>query len=63
MAVIVAGVHEGGGRVRFQQWDGKKWNMITDWIPSYAKMVRKMIEESAAKYAKDKGITPRNCAA
>ena len=55
--------HEGGGRVRFQQWDGKKWNMITDWIPSYDKMVRKMIEESAAKYAKDKGITPRNCAA
>jgi branched-chain amino acid transport system substrate-binding protein len=55
--------HEGGGRVRFQQWDGKKWNMITDWIPSYAKMVRKMIEESAAKYAKDKGITPRVCPA
>ena len=24
--------HEGGGAVKFQQWDGKKWNVITDWI-------------------------------
>ena len=53
--------HEGGGRVRFHQWDGKQWNMITDWIPSYGKMVRTMIEASAAKYAKEKGITPRSC--
>ena len=26
--------HEGGGAVKFQQWDGKKWNVISDWIPS-----------------------------
>ena len=24
--------HEGGGAVKFQQWDGVKWNVITDWI-------------------------------
>ncbi|MFQ5953633.1 MAG: ABC transporter substrate-binding protein [Kiloniellales bacterium] len=53
--------HEGGGSVRFQQWDGTKWVMITDWIRPYHKLVRAMIEESAAKYAKEKGITPRDC--
>lgn len=52
--------HEGGGSVLFQQWDGKKWNQISDWIPPYKQMVRGMIEASAAKYAKEKGITPRS---
>ena len=53
--------HEGGGSVKFMQWDGKKWNTITDWITSDQSIVRPMIEESAAKYAKEKGITPRDC--
>ena len=55
--------HEGIGAVRFQQWDGAQWNMITDWIQPYRALVREMIEESAAKYAKEKGITPRSCPA
>ena len=53
--------HEGGGAVKFIQWDGKKWNTITDWIASDQSNVRPMVEESAAKYAKEKGITPRDC--
>ena len=24
--------HEGGGAVKFQQWDGKQWKVISDWI-------------------------------
>ncbi len=24
--------HEGGGGVKFQQWDGTQWTVITDWI-------------------------------
>jgi branched-chain amino acid transport system substrate-binding protein len=24
--------HEGGGGVKFQQWDGKQWRVISDWI-------------------------------
>ncbi len=24
--------HEGGGAVKFLQWDGKRWNVISDWI-------------------------------
>ena len=53
--------HEGGGAVKFQQWDGKQWKVITDWIASDQKLVRPMIEASAAQYAKEKGITPRDC--
>ncbi len=53
--------HEGGGAVKFHQWDGKKWNLITDWIKSDQSIVRPMIEESAAAYAREKGITPRDC--
>jgi branched-chain amino acid transport system substrate-binding protein len=53
--------HEGGGQVKFQQWDGRQWKVITDWIPSDQKLVRPMIEASAAQYAKEKGITPRDC--
>jgi branched-chain amino acid transport system substrate-binding protein len=53
--------HEGGGAVKFLQWDGKKWNPISDWISSDQSIVRPMIESSAAQYAKEKGITPRDC--
>jgi len=53
--------HEGGGAVKFLQWDGRKWNVITDWIQSDQSIVRPMIEASAAQYAKEKGITPRDC--
>jgi branched-chain amino acid transport system substrate-binding protein len=55
--------HEGGGRIRFQQWDGEKWNLISDWVSADRALLRPIIEESAAKYAKEKGITPRDCSA
>jgi branched-chain amino acid transport system substrate-binding protein len=53
--------HEGGGGVRFQQWDGTQWQVITDWIAPDQALVRPLVEASAAKYAQDKGITPRDC--
>ena len=53
--------HEGGGAVKFLQWDGTQWKVITDWIQPDKQLVRGMIEESAAKYAKEKNITPRDC--
>ena len=53
--------HEGGGSVKFQQWDGTQWHAITDWIEPDQALVRPLIEASAAKYAKEKGITPRTC--
>jgi branched-chain amino acid transport system substrate-binding protein len=53
--------HEGGGGVKFQQWDGTKWTVITDWIAPDQALVRPLVEASAAKYAQEKGITPRVC--
>jgi branched-chain amino acid transport system substrate-binding protein len=53
--------HEGSGLVKFQQWDGAKWKVITDWMEPDRKLVRAKIEQDAAQYAKEKGITPRDC--
>jgi branched-chain amino acid transport system substrate-binding protein len=53
--------HEGGGGVKFQQWDGTQWRVISDWIAPDQALVRPLIEASAATYAQDKGITPRDC--
>jgi branched-chain amino acid transport system substrate-binding protein len=53
--------HEGGGSVKFQQWDGKQWTVLTDWMAPDQALVRPMVEASAAKYAQEKGITPRAC--
>src|SRR5262249_4579756 len=53
--------HERGGGVKFKQWDGTQWNAITDWIAPDQALVRPLVEASAAKYAQEKGITPRDC--
>ena len=53
--------HEGGGGVQFQQWDGTQWTLLTDWIAPDQALVRPLVEASAAKYAQEKGITPRTC--
>ncbi|WP_333873479.1 ABC transporter substrate-binding protein [Methylobacter sp.] len=53
--------HEGGGAVRFQQWDGGKWKVISDWVLADRALLRPIIEESSHQYAKEKGITPRDC--
>lgn len=54
--------HEGGGAVRFQQWDGKQWKLISDWVQADRGLLRPIIEDSSIKYAKEKGITVRDCA-
>ena len=53
--------HEGSGLVKFQQWDGARWKVITDWMEPDRKLVREKVEADAAQYAKEKGITPRDC--
>ena len=54
--------HEGSGLAKFQTWDGQHWKVVSDWIAPDKAMLRQMIEESANKYAKEKNITPRDCA-
>jgi branched-chain amino acid transport system substrate-binding protein len=53
--------HEGGGGVKFRQWEGTQWTVLTDWIAPDQALVRPLVEASAAKYAQEKGITPRDC--
>ncbi len=54
--------HEGSGMVRFQQWDGKGFKALTPFMAGDKAFIRKMVDESAAKYAAEKKITPRDCA-
>ena len=54
--------HEGNGKVRIQQWDGQHWKFVSDWIQPDRTMLTEMYKESALSYAKEKGITPRDCA-
>ena len=54
--------HEGGGQLRIQQWDGEKWSFVSDWIePNRDGFLRDMYEASAAQYAEQNGLTPREC--
>jgi branched-chain amino acid transport system substrate-binding protein len=53
--------HEGAGKARIQQWDGKHWKFISDWIEADRSMMQDMYKESALAYAKEKNITPRDC--
>jgi len=50
--------HEGSGKVKIQQWDGTKWVLISDWIEGNKNLIHPLFKASAAKYAKEKGITP-----
>jgi len=53
--------HEGNGPVFIQQWDGKQWKKVSDWISPLRDVVRQQIEEAAAEYAKENNLTPRTC--
>jgi branched-chain amino acid transport system substrate-binding protein len=53
--------HEGGGGTKFRQWDGTQWTVLTDWMAPDQALVWPLVEASAAKYAQEKGITPRDC--
>ncbi len=53
--------HETGGPVIFQQWDGKQWKMVSDWVPTMRDVVRPLVEAAAASYAKENNITPQKC--
>ncbi len=53
--------HEGSGPVLIQQWDGKKWNLVSDFIAPIREVVRPKIEEAAVQEGKKLGYTMRDC--
>jgi branched-chain amino acid transport system substrate-binding protein len=54
--------HEGSGMVKFQVWDGTSFKQVTPFMAGDRALVRKMVEENAAKYAAEKKLVPRDCA-
>jgi branched-chain amino acid transport system substrate-binding protein len=53
--------HEGNGLAAVQQWDGKKWNVVSDWIEPMRDIVRPKLEAAAVEEAKKLGYTQRDC--
>ena len=54
--------HEGNGMAAVQQWDGKKWTIISDWIEPMRDVVRPKLEAAAVEEAKKLGYAMRDCA-
>jgi len=53
--------HEGSGPILVQQWDGKKWNVVSDWIAPMREIVRPKIEEAAVQEGGKLQYTMRDC--
>jgi branched-chain amino acid transport system substrate-binding protein len=53
--------HEGSGPILVQQWDGKKWNIVSDWIAPMKDVVRPKIEAAAVDEAKKLSYAQRDC--
>jgi len=53
--------HEGNGMAAVQQWDGKKWTIVSDWIEPMREVVRPKLEAAAVDEAKKLGYTMRDC--
>jgi branched-chain amino acid transport system substrate-binding protein len=54
--------HEGNGLAIVQQWDGRKWTLVSDWIEPIREVVRPKLEAAAVEEAKKLGYTIRDCA-
>ncbi|VFR44244.1 Leucine-, isoleucine-, valine-, threonine-, and alanine-binding protein [plant metagenome] len=53
--------HVGGDWARIVQWDGAKFTIASDWYEGDKSIIDPMVKELAARYAKEKGVTPRKC--
>jgi branched-chain amino acid transport system substrate-binding protein len=46
--------HEGNGLAAVQQWDGKQWKVVSDWIEPMRDVVRPKLEEAAVQEGGEK---------
>ncbi|MEM6971211.1 MAG: ABC transporter substrate-binding protein [Pseudomonadota bacterium] len=54
--------HDGAGKFRMMQWRDGKFELVTDWMgPPDSAFIRQLVEDSAAKFASEQGITPVDC--
>ncbi|MBE0621671.1 MAG: ABC transporter substrate-binding protein [Burkholderiales bacterium] len=54
--------HEGSHSAHVETWDGKKWSVTAGPYESDLQIIKPIIRASAAKYAAEKHVTPRDCA-
>jgi branched-chain amino acid transport system substrate-binding protein len=54
--------HMGSTWARVQTWDGKKWNMTSDWYQSDEQIIKPLVKAGADKYLADKKLTRRTAA-
>ena len=53
--------HEGDGMAMVQQWDGKKWTIVSEWIEPMREVVRPKLEEAAVEEGTKLQYTKRDC--
>jgi len=53
--------HESNGRALVQQWDGKKWAVVSGWIEPMREIVRPKLEAAAVEEGKKLNYTMRDC--
>lgn len=53
--------HMGDDWARIIQWDGGKFNIVSDWYQSDKAFIDPLVKQMADKYASEKKITPRTC--
>jgi branched-chain amino acid transport system substrate-binding protein len=54
--------HEGNGMAAVQQWDGKQWKVVSDWIEPMRDVVRPKLEDAAVQEGGEKlKYTKRDC--
>jgi len=53
--------HEGAHTSRIQQWDGTRWNVISDWYSADETLIDPIVHAFASAYAAGRGITSRDC--
>ena len=53
--------HEGNGVAAVQQWDGKQWKIVSDWIEPMREVVRPKLEAAAVEEGTKLGYTMRDC--
>ena len=54
--------HMGSSWARIQTWDGKSWNMSSDWYQSDEQIMKPMVKAGAEKYLADKKLSRRTAA-
>jgi branched-chain amino acid transport system substrate-binding protein len=54
--------HEGSREARIHTWDGKKFNMVTDWIAADESIIKPLVKQYSEKYAAEKKLPARTAA-